>query len=428
VPPSAHGAKVRYMDSPVILAVDEDPDALLNIDQELNDRYARHYRVRALPSATQAREWLEELSTAGDEVALILAGQSLSELTGSDLLNEAHHLHPHAKRALLVEWGALGDRATGKAIFDSIAHGRIDHYLLKPSAPPDELFHNTISGLLLEWAEAQRAFPFTIRVVGESWSGRAYELRKALNRCAFPHAFWLADSSRGRAVVNAVGENAKLPLMVLPDGRVLQNPTNAEIALASGGPVAPEREDYDLVIVGAGPAGLSAAVYGASEGFNTLVVDDGGIGGQATSSSLIRNYLGFPAESAGGGWHSGRTSRRGYSVRASPLCSRSPTCGATTTGSRSRCRTSARCVPGPSCWPVGSAIAYSASPRSRNSMAPASSMADQRPKHPLWLTETSTSSAARTQPGRRPCIWHVMQRTSPWSCEPTRWPLVCPTI
>ena len=102
-----------------------------------------------------------------------------------------------------------------------------------------------------------------------------------MNRCAYPHAFWLADSSHGRAVVKSVGENARLPLMVLPDDRVLQNPTNAEIALASGGPVAPEREDYDLVIVGAGPAGLSAAVYGASEGFNTLVVDDGGIGGQA---------------------------------------------------------------------------------------------------------------------------------------------------
>ena len=130
-------------------------------------------------------------------------------------------------------------------------------------------------------AAGERAFPFTIRVVGESWSGCAYELRKALNRCAYPHAFWLADSSHGRAVVKSVGENARLPLMVLPDGRVLQNPTNAEIALASGGPVAPEREDYDLVIVGAGPAGLSAAVYGASEGFNTLVVDDGGIGGQA---------------------------------------------------------------------------------------------------------------------------------------------------
>jgi thioredoxin reductase (NADPH) len=287
-------ARVRYMAAPVILAVEEDPDALRDIDQELNDRYARHYRVRSMSSASGAREWLEELSAAGDEVALILAGQWLSGMTGSDLLNEAHHLHPHAKRALLVEWGGFGDRPTGKAIFDSIAHGRIDHYLLKPSAPPDELFHNTISGLLLEWAEAQRAFPFTIRVVGESWSGRAYELRKALNRCAYPHAFWLADSSGGRAVVNAVGENAKLPLMLLPDGRVLQNPTNAEIALASGGPVAPDREDYELVIVGAGPAGLSAAVYAASEGFNTLVVDDGGIGGQATSSSLIRNYLGFP--------------------------------------------------------------------------------------------------------------------------------------
>jgi thioredoxin reductase (NADPH) len=282
------------MAAPVILAVDEDPDALRDIDQELNDRYARHYRVRSMSSAAEAREWLAELSAAGDEVALILAGQWLSGMTGSDLLNEAHHLHPHAKRALMVEWGGFGDRPTGKAIFDSIAHGRIDHYLLKPSAPPDELFHNTISGLLLEWAEAQRAFPFTIRVVGESWSGRAYELRKALNRCAYPHAFWLADSSGGRAVVNAAGENAKLPLMMLPDGRVLQNPTNAEIALASGGPVAPEREDYELVIVGAGPAGLSAAVYAASEGFNTLVVDDGGIGGQATSSSLIRNYLGFP--------------------------------------------------------------------------------------------------------------------------------------
>jgi thioredoxin reductase (NADPH) len=282
------------MAGPVILAVDEDPAALRDLDQELNDRYARHYHVRTMGSALAALEWLAELSAAGEEVALILAAQWLPEMTGSDLLNEAHGLHPHAKRALLVEWGSFGDRATGHEIFDSIAHGQIDHYLLKPSAPPDELFHNTISGLLLEWAETQRAFPFTIRVVGESWSGRAYELRRALNRCAYPHAFWLADSSRGRALVETVGKNAKLPIMVLPDGRVLENPTNAEIALSAGGPVAPDREDYDLVIVGAGPAGLSAAVYGASEGFNTLVVDDGGIGGQATSSSLIRNYLGFP--------------------------------------------------------------------------------------------------------------------------------------
>ncbi|HTE59461.1 MAG TPA: NAD(P)/FAD-dependent oxidoreductase, partial [Solirubrobacteraceae bacterium] len=148
--------------------------------------------------------------------------------------------------------------------------------------------------MLLEWAEAQRAAPYTIHVVGESWSGRAYELRDVLMRCAIPHSFCLADSSDGRALVAEAGEGARLPIVVFPDGTVLTDPSNADIAKAAGSPVSPERMDFDLVIVGAGPAGLSAAVYGASEGFSTLVVDEGGLGGQATSSSLIRNYLGFP--------------------------------------------------------------------------------------------------------------------------------------
>ena len=166
--------------------------------------------------------------------------------------------------------------------------------MLRPSASPDELFHQAISSLLLEWAEARRASPYTIHVVGESWSGRAYELRDVLGRCAMPHSFCLADSSEGRALVAEAGEGAKLPIVVFPDGTVLTDPSNAELAKAAGSPVNPERMDFDLVIVGAGPAGLSAAVYGASEGFSTLVVDEGGLGGQATSSSLIRNYLGFP--------------------------------------------------------------------------------------------------------------------------------------
>jgi thioredoxin reductase (NADPH) len=190
--------------------------------------------------------------------------------------------------------GDWGDPATGEAIFDSIASGRVDHYLLRPSPPPDELFHHAISGLLLDWADTQRTSPHTVYVVGESWSGRAYELREALGRCAMPHAFHLADSQSGQALVEQAGTNAKLPLVVFPDGTVLHDPTNAELAQASGSPVHPEHMDFDLVIVGGGPAGLSAAVYGASEGFSTLVVDEGGIGGQATSSSLIRNYLGFP--------------------------------------------------------------------------------------------------------------------------------------
>jgi len=282
------------MSNPVLVAVDEDAGALGDVERELSDRYARHYRVMCMRSSHEARACLEELAAAGEEVALVLAGQWLSGMTGSELLEDARHLYPHAKRGLLIEWGSWGDGATGEAIFDAIVHGRIDHYVLRPSASPDELFHQAISSLLLEWAEAWRASPYTVHIVGESWSGRAYELRALLGRCAMPHSFCLADSDDGRELVAEAGEGAKLPIVVFPDGTVLTDPSNAEMARAAGSPVNPERMDFDLVIVGAGPAGLSAAVYGASEGFSTLVVDEGGIGGQATSSSLIRNYLGFP--------------------------------------------------------------------------------------------------------------------------------------
>ena len=282
------------MNGPVLLAVEEDAEALREVTHELRDRYGRHYRVRGTRSALEAVEWLSDLAAAGDDVALILADPWLSDMTGTRLLDQARHLHPQAKRGLLIDWGEFGDRATGEAIFDSIAHGRIDHYVHRPSAPPDELFHSTISSLLLDWAEARRTFPFTVHVVGESWTGRAHELREVLGRCALPHTFSLADSTVGQAWVAAAGQHPRLPLIVLPNGRILQDPSNADIAIATGTSVSPERMDFDLVIVGAGPAGLSAAVYGASEGFRTLVVDEGGIGGQATSSSLIRNYLAFP--------------------------------------------------------------------------------------------------------------------------------------
>jgi thioredoxin reductase (NADPH) len=292
--PDGPDTRVRGMSAPALVAVDEDAGALRDVERELHDRYARHYRVICLRSSEEARACLQDLAAADEEVALVLAGQWLAGMTGTELLDEARHLHPHAKRGLLIAWGGWGDRATGEAIFDAIAHGRIDHYLLRPSASPDELFHQAISSLLLEWAEARRASPYTIHVVGKSWSGRAYELRELLERCAAPHSFCLADSSHGRALVAAAGEGAKLPLVALPDGTFLMDPSNAELARAAGSPVNAERMEFDLVIVGAGPAGLSAAVYGASEGFSTLVVDQAGIGGQATSSSLIRNYLGFP--------------------------------------------------------------------------------------------------------------------------------------
>jgi thioredoxin reductase (NADPH) len=137
-------------------------------------------------------------------------------------------------------------------------------------------------------------------VVGESWSGRAYELRDILERCAIPHAFCLADSEKGRELLADLDADHRLPLMILPDGNVLSDPSDAEVGAAGGAAIDPRQSEFDVVIVGCGPAGLSAAVYAASEGFSTLVVDEGGLGGQATSSSLIRNYLGFPRGISGG--------------------------------------------------------------------------------------------------------------------------------
>lgn len=278
----------------VIVAVDEDADALRDVEGELRERYASHYRVLCLSSSREAWACLEDLAASSEEVALVLSGQWLSGMRGCELLDRARRLHPHAKRGLLIAWGEWGNRETGEVIFDSIARGHIDHYLLRPAESPDELFHQAISSLLLEWTEARRTSPYTIYVVGESWSGRAYELRRVLGRCAIPHSFCLADSNEGRARIAQAGQASELPIVIFPDGTVLTDPSDAELALATGSPVNPERMEFDLVIVGAGPAGLSAAMYGASEGFSTLVVDEGGLGGQATSSSLIRNYLGFP--------------------------------------------------------------------------------------------------------------------------------------
>jgi thioredoxin reductase (NADPH) len=250
--------------------------------------------VVCLQSASEARTRLEALAAADEEVALVLAAPWLAGTAGAEVLDAARRLHPHAKRGLLLAWGERGDPATGKAVFDGMAHGQIDHFVLKPAASPDEQFHQAISSLLLEWAEVRRVAPYTIHIVGDSWSGRAYELRDTFSRCALPHSFCLASSDEGRAFVAKAGAGVKLPIVVFPDGTVLADPSNAELAVAAGSPVHPDRMDFDLVIIGAGPAGLSAAVYGASEGFSTLVVDKAGLGGQATSSSLIRNYLGFP--------------------------------------------------------------------------------------------------------------------------------------
>ena len=278
------------MGSPVILAVDPDPAALGDVERELHDRYARHYRVICVGSPAEAARQLADLEASGEPLALVLAGHGV---TNGTFLGEVRRAHPHAKRAMLVGWGDWGYREAGDAILAAIEQGRIDHYVVRPAAPPDEQFHQAVSTFLLEWAEERRTAPYAIHVVGESWSGRAYELRSVLESCAFPHAFSLADSAEGRSLLGTPPPE-ELPVVILPDGTTLTNPTASELTHATGSSVEPEDAEVDLMIVGAGPAGLSAAVYGASEGFRTLVVDLAGIGGQARSSSMIRNYLGFP--------------------------------------------------------------------------------------------------------------------------------------
>jgi thioredoxin reductase (NADPH) len=275
---------------PLLIAVEKDQGVRLDVEAQLVQRYGRDYRVQAAGDPDEALRTLTDLADAGTEVALVLIGKSLAD---GDLLDQVRRLHPHAKRALLVPFAAWADPGSAEAIREAMALGRIDHYVFAPGRSPDEVFHEAVSSFLLESARDRRSVPHTVHIVGEAWSGRAFELRTVFERCAAPHTFCLADSEEGRRRLSEAGPHTALPVMILPDGRVLSDPSDTEIADVAGAPADIEHDEYDLVIVGAGPAGLSAAVYGASEGLHTLVIDEGGIGGQARSSSLIRNYLGF---------------------------------------------------------------------------------------------------------------------------------------
>jgi thioredoxin reductase (NADPH) len=286
-------SRVRRMPLPALVAVDEDQQVLEAVEAQLAGRYATDYRIECLRDPAEALQTLGVLRDTSVEVALVLVGQSLEASVRDTLLDRVRQLHPHAKRVLVVAPSAWTDAAAARTIRGAIALGHVDHFVHTPAAALDEVFHEAVSDFLLEWARERLLVPQTVHIVGETWAGRAYELRDVFARCSVPHSFCLADSDEGREFVTQAGADAELPFMVLPDGRILSDPSNAEIAEVAGAPMDLEERTFDLVIVGSGPAGLSAAVYGASEGLRVLVVDAGGIGGQARSSSLIRNYLGF---------------------------------------------------------------------------------------------------------------------------------------
>ncbi len=287
------------MPKPVLLVVDDDADALDNIARQLRDRYGGDYRIVCEGSAEAAMDALGESEVAGEEVAVVLSDQWMPGMSGTEFLTHARRLYPTAKRALLV---AREDGSVREPILRAMALGRIDYYVAKPSPlSPDEQFHRVIAEFLDEWTQAHRPGFVAIRIVGEPGSPRSHELRDRWSRSRVPLAFHAADSEEGQRLLERWDKaQAPLPVVVLFDRRVLVDPSDAEIvdAFAEEVPFAlnigPEERSFDLVVVGAGPAGLAAAVYGASEGLSTLVLDGETFGGQAGTSSLIRNYLGFP--------------------------------------------------------------------------------------------------------------------------------------
>jgi thioredoxin reductase (NADPH) len=282
-------------DTPALVVVDDDPECLGRIEDQLLRRYGVDYDVVCESSPETALARLEALRERGVEVAVVLADQWMPELTGEEVLARAHRIHPDARRGLLVDFGAWGDDATAEAILRAMAHGRIDYYVLKPWRSPDELFHRTVSEFIHEWSRTQASHPQELVVVADAWATRTNELTSLLARNGVPHAFHAGDSPEGRALLARTGRlTADAPVVILLDGRVLVNPSNIELASAYGVATRLDGErDFDVVVVGAGPAGLSAAVYASSEGLSTLVIERESVGGQAGSSSLIRNYLGF---------------------------------------------------------------------------------------------------------------------------------------
>lgn len=282
-------------DKAVILVVDDGPEDLTRIREELSSRYTKHYEIVCESSPEEAERLLREVLAEGRQIALVLIDQWLPETTGVEFLAELKRVSPNTKRGLLVEWGAWGHEPTAEAIVEAMTFGHIDYYVLKPWQSPDELFHRTISVFLHEWSRKQPSARPQIAVVGDRWAKRSQEVRELLTRFRIDWAFHAADTDEGRETLSRAGVGAdQLPVVIMLNGGVLVDPSNAQIAEAFGVRTSLNTDnDFDVVVIGAGPAGLGAAVYGSSEGLRTLVVEREAIGGQAGSSSLIRNYLGF---------------------------------------------------------------------------------------------------------------------------------------
>src|ERR671913_1658486 len=284
------------MAKPVILAVDDDPQVLRAVERDLRRRYAREYRILRADSGESALDTLGKLKLRGDPVALFLVDQRMPKMTGVEFLEQAIERYPEAKRALLTAYSDT------EAVIRAVNEVGLDYYLQKPWDPPDENLYPNLDDMLGDWRADYRP-PFTgLRVVGDRWSPESYRTREFLARNRVPYR-WLdiEGSEEARELLaHADSGTPKLPLVVYEDGSYAEAPENGEIAENIGLQTRAGQQFYDLVIVGGGPSGLAAAVYGASEGLKTVLIEREAPGGQAGMSSRIENYLGFPAGLSGG--------------------------------------------------------------------------------------------------------------------------------
>ena len=278
------------------MTVDDDPQVLRAVERDLRRRYAREYRVLRAESGGSALETLKKLKLRGDPVALFLVDQRMPKMTGVEFLEEAIGIFPDAKRTLLTAYSDT------EAAINAINEIGLDYYLQKPWDPPDENLYPSLDELLADWRAEYRP-PFEgIRVAGDRWSAESYRTRDFLARNRVPYRWFDVEGSEEarQIVANAGHGTPKLPMVVYEDGTYAEAPENVEIAERIGLQTRAEQQFYDLVIVGGGPSGLAAAVYGASEGLKTVLIEREAPGGQAGMSSRIENYLGFPAGLSGG--------------------------------------------------------------------------------------------------------------------------------
>ena len=273
----------------VIVTVDDDPGVSRAVARDLRRRYGEQHRIVRAESGDAALDALREMRLRGDEVAVIVADYRMPGMNGIEFLERAMDLYPTARRVLLTAYADTG------AAIDAINVVDLDHYLLKPWDPPEEKLYPVLDELLSKWQEEERRPVHVTKLVGHRWSARSSEVREFLARNQVAYRWYESEGPDGqRLLAAAQADGLRLPVVITPDGEALVEPTDAELATRVGLATTPSKDFYDLIVIGGGPAGLGAAVYGASEGLRTVLVERTATGGQAGQSSRIENYLGFP--------------------------------------------------------------------------------------------------------------------------------------